>query len=187
MAEVFEKAGDRSVSCTITFLEMATPPTRPVRPAPLRKLAILRANKPPLSFYLWLYRTVGAQWTWTDRLSWPEGQLREVIHDDKVEIYVLYVDGSPAGFAELDFRRGHLSELCLFGLLPEFIGLGLGAYFLDWVANALWRPEIEKVILDTNTQDNPRALQMYQKAGFEVVRREDSWLVPNDHFADTPD
>ena len=59
MAEVFEKAGDRSVSCTITFLEMATPPTRPVRPAPLRKLAILRANKPPLSFYLWLYRTVG--------------------------------------------------------------------------------------------------------------------------------
>ena len=84
---------------------------------------------------------------------------------------VLYVGGVPAGFAALDFRRGDTAELALFGMLPEFIGQGLGGYFLDWVVSALWRPGIERALVDTNTRDHPRALAMYQRAGFEVVRR----------------
>jgi GNAT superfamily N-acetyltransferase len=76
----------------------------------------------------------------------------------------------------------NFSELCLFGLLPEFIGQGLGGYFLDWVIEALWRPGIDKAVIDTNTRDHPRALAIYQKAGFEVVGQETSWLVPNAAF-----
>ena len=184
MAEVFDKDDARKLDTVITFLEMTAPPTRPARATPLRKLAILRAEKPPLSFYLWLYRTIGQEWNWTDRLAMEPDDLKAVIHDPKVEIYVLYVAGVPAGFAELDFRRGNISELCLFGLLPEFIGQGLGGYFLDWVIDSLWRPDIEKAIVDTNTRDHPRALAMYQRAGFEVGGREDSWLVPNEAFAE---
>jgi len=182
MAEVFDKGEERKLDTVITFLEMHAQPTRPARATPMRKLAILRAEQPPLSFYLWLYRTVGKAWNWTDRLAMESEALKAVIHDPKVEIYVLYVAGVPAGFAELDFRRGNVSELCLFGLLPEFIGQGLGSYFLDWVIDNLWRPEIDKAIIDTNTRDHPRALAMYRKAGFEVAGREESWLVPNEAF-----
>ena len=182
MAEVFDRDEARSLDTVITFLEMKARPTRLARAAPLRKLAILRAETPPLSFYLWLYRTVGKDWNWTDRLAMAPDDLKTIVHDPKVEIYVLYVGGCPAGFAELDFRRGNVSELCLFGLLPEFIGQGLGGYFLDWVIEALWRPGIDKAVIDTNTRDHPRALAIYQKAGFEVVGQETSWLVPNAAF-----
>lgn len=178
MAEVFEADSARTLDTVITFLEMTAPPRRPQRPVPMRKIAILRAEQPPLSFYLWLYRTVGAEWNWSDRLAMTSGDLLAIVHDPAVEIVVLYVGGVPAGFAELDFRRGDTAELALFGLIPEFIAQGLGGYFLDWVLHALWRPDVERVIVDTNTRDHPRALAMYQKAGFQVVRREQSWLVP---------
>jgi GNAT superfamily N-acetyltransferase len=182
MAEVFDADDKRTLSTIISFLEMTEPPRRPQRPTPMRKIAILRAEQPPLSFYLWLYRTVGAEWNWTDRIAMAPEDLRAVIHDPAVEIMVLYVGGVPAGFAELDFRRGDTAELALFGLLPDFIGQGLGGYFLDWVIQALWRPGVERALVDTNTRDHPRALAMYQKAGFQVVRREQSWLVPHGEF-----
>ena len=180
MAEVFEQDERRSLPTVINFLEMTAPPTRPPRPGPLRKLAVMRAENPPLSFYLWLYRTVGGAWNWTDRLAMAPEALEAVIHDPKVEIMVLHVGGVPAGFAELDFRREPVAELALFGLIPDFIGQRLGGYFLDWAVRALWRPGIEKVVVDTNDRDHPRALAMYQKAGFQVVRRETSWLVPDE-------
>ena len=179
MAEVFAANDSRTLETVITFLEMTAPPRRAPRPVPMRKIAILRAETPPLSFYLWLYRTVGGDWNWTDRLAMPSEDLLAVIHDPAVEIMVLYVGGVPAGFAELDFRRGDVAELALFGMIPDFIGQGLGGYFLDWVIDALWRPGIARVIVDTNTRDHPRALAMYQKAGFSVARREQSWLVPD--------
>jgi len=183
MAEVFAQDQQRTLPTVITFLEMTAPQSRPPRPAPLRKIAVLRAETPPRSFYLWLYRTVGGAWNWTDRLVMAPEALEAIIHDPQVEILVLYVGGVPAGFAELDFRREPVAELALFGLIPEFIGQGLGGYFMDRAVAALWRPGIERVVVDTNDRDHPRALAMYQKAGFGVVRREDSWLVPDDSRA----
>ena len=183
MAEVFGKDGARTLRTVITFLEMARRPTRPRRAAPRRGLAIRRAERPPPGFYLRLYRAVGGGFHWTDRLSWTEERLIETIHDADVEIHVLHAGGAPAGFVELDFRRGDIAELGLFGLLPDFTGQGLGGYFLDWAIEALWRPGIGKVAVDTNTRDHPRALAMYRKAGFRVVRREESYLVPAERFA----
>ncbi|MBT6203964.1 MAG: GNAT family N-acetyltransferase [Rhodospirillaceae bacterium] len=182
MTEVFDKDDPRKLETVISFLEMRRPPARPARPVPLRKLAIMRAEKPPVGFYLYLYRSVGAAWNWTDRLMMPAKELEAIIHDDDVEVMVLHVAGVPAGYAELDFRNAGdgQSELGLFGLSPDFIGQRLGGYFLDWAIGALWRPGIERVVVNTNTLDHPRALALYQKAGFEIVGRETSWLVPED-------
>jgi hypothetical protein len=43
-----------------------------------------------------------------------------------VEVHVLVADGVPAGLAELDRRIEGEIELAQFGLMPEFIGQGLG-------------------------------------------------------------
>ncbi len=182
MTRAFERDAIRTLDTVITFLEMTERPKRPRRPAPPGKLALLRAEKPPRSFYLWLYRTVGREWNWTDRLVWPDDELLAVIHEPAIEIVVLYVGGVPAGFAELDFRRKGVCELALFGFVPEYIGRGLGGYFLDWIIDAMWRPGIATVLVDTNVRDHPRALAMYQKAGFRVVRREKAWLIPDAYF-----
>lgn len=182
MTTAFQADELRTLATTITYLEMSARPARPPRPAPVGKVALLRAERPPRSFYLWLYRGVGRDWNWTDRLVWPQDRLLDVIHHPDVEIIVCHVGGVPAGFAELDFRQPGTSELALFGFLPEYQGRGYGSYFLDHVIDAMWRPGIDLARVDTNVRDHPRALAMYQKAGFRVVRREEAWLIPDAHF-----
>ena len=44
--------------------------------------------------------------------------------------------GTPAGYAELDRREPPDVQLAYFGLMPEFIGKGLGGFFLDWAVRA---------------------------------------------------
>jgi len=47
-------------------------------------------------------------------------------------------EGVPAGFAELDRRIEGEIELVQFGLMPAFIGQGLGRYFLQWTIDKAW-------------------------------------------------
>ena len=157
---------------------MHEPPRRANHAAPLRKLAVLHAEKPTLSFFRYLYDTAGAPWHWTERRLMSDDDLAAIIHDDKVEIFVLYVGGVPAGFFELDFRQSPRVELAIFGLLPEFTGQRLGSFLLQWAVDAAWRPGTEILTVKTNTADHPRALSMYQKVGFAVVDRGEAYLMP---------
>ena len=64
--------------------------------------------------------------------------LANVIQNKDVEVYVLSVEDSPAGLGELDRRLSSDIKLAYFGLLPEFIGRGLGHYFLGWLIEQAW-------------------------------------------------
>src|SRR3546814_14175047 len=61
--------------------------------------------------------------------------LAGILADDRVEVFVLYGDGAPAGYFELD-RRGQAAvnrgtiDLAYFGLMPHGVGRGLGRYLL---------------------------------------------------------
>ena len=167
------------IDITITYLEMLAPPDAPPVPAPLMKLALLRAEKPSAGFYLHLYDAVGRDWTWVERKHMPEEELGAIIRDERVEIYVAYVGGVPAGYAELDRRKPSDVELAYFGLMPEFIGRGLGRYLLDWAIRRAWSSGPERVWVHTCTEDHPRALPLYQRFGFQVFAREAATLDPN--------
>ncbi len=154
------------IETTVTYLEMTERPTRPSTPVPAGKLAIFRAEQPTVSFYRYMYDTVGEPWNWTDRRRLTDDELTAIIHDPDVAIYVLYVAGVPAGFAELDGRIEGAVELSYVGLMPEFVGRGLGGYLLDWAVSAAWQMEPKRVWLHTCSLDHPSALPMYQRAGF---------------------
>ena len=51
----------------ITYLEMLARPAGRRAPAPLEKLAVMRAEGCTVSFYRYLYDTVGAPWLWFER------------------------------------------------------------------------------------------------------------------------
>jgi GNAT superfamily N-acetyltransferase len=167
-----------TIEIVVTYLAMTAPPAGPARPAPPAKLAVLRAEAPTVAFYRFLYNGVGEAWQWTDRRLVPDAELDAVIRDPGVEIYVLYAGGVPAGYAELDFRAMPVADLAYFGLMPEFIGRGLGAWFLDWAVRALWLKGPSEVTVNTCDLDHPRALQGYQLVGFAPRRRETHRLVP---------
>ncbi|MDX1710024.1 MAG: GNAT family acetyltransferase [Rhodovibrionaceae bacterium] len=164
---------DGTLDVTITYLEMHQPPRGqlPHPPAAVR-LALMRAKKPPVRFYRYLYDSVGEAWLWMDRRKLSDRELTKIIHDDRVEIYVAYADGVPAGFAEIDRRTEGVVELAYFGMMPEFIGKRLGHYLLAWAVDAAWRSHPQKVTVNTCTLDHPKALPLYQKVGFRPVGQE---------------
>ena len=167
-------ARGEKLECIITYLEMSAPPELPplVPPAAAhRKLALLRAERPTVSFYRYLYDGVGGPWLWTDRKTLSEDELAAIIQHEEVEIYVLYVSGVPAGYAELDRRRHPDTNLAYFGLVPEYIGQGLGAYFLNWTVRRAWQHGPARLAVNTNNFDHPRALPLYQKMGFVARSR----------------
>ena len=172
MSHIPPPAANGKLAVVITYLEMLGKPSRFHTPKPLRKLALLHAETMPVHFYRYLYNTVGEPWLWYERRIMDDRALAAIIHDKRVELYVLYADGVPAGYAELDRRREDEIELAYFGLIPDFIGQGLGSYLLNWTVDTAWRHQPRRLWLHTCNLDHPRALQTYQRAGFVAYKQE---------------
>jgi len=159
------------LSDTITYLEMTAKPRRPAGPAPAAKLALMRVENCPVSFYRYLYNAVGEPWLWFERRLWSDRRLAGHLARDDIDISVLHVGGVPAGYFELERAETGDTELSYFGLVPEFIGQGLGGYFLRAALDAAWVGSTQRVWVHTSTYDHPRALGNYQRAGFRVYQR----------------
>ena len=109
----------------VSYLEMFARPERVV-PPPREGLTVVHAKKPPVAYYLSLYDAVGRDYDWTSRKKLSDAELAALLNDPRLEVHVLMADGVPAGFAELDRRIDGEIELMQFGLVPQFIGQGLG-------------------------------------------------------------
>ena len=162
----------RTALVTVTYLEMTSPAQRSSPPGRTEPVTIVRAERPTISFYRYLYNTVGADWDWHERRRLSDEALAAIIHDDAVEIFVLYVRGVPAGYVELDRRIEAEMEIAYFGLIPEYIGRGLGPDLLDWALERAWSYRPRRVWLHTCSLDHPKALAVYRRAGFKVYDRE---------------
>jgi GNAT superfamily N-acetyltransferase len=160
------------LSDVITYLEMTERPVRPPGPAPADKLALIRAERCTVSYYRYLYEAVGEKWLWFERRVWSDEKLASAIQRPEIEISVLYAGGVPAGYFELDRSTPEEVELAYFGLVADFIGRGFGGYLLNAAIDSAWQGGPKRVWVHTCTYDHPRALGVYQRAGFTVYRRE---------------
>src|SRR5207249_12090670 len=155
----------------ITYLEMKARPALPRIPAPHVKLALIRVENCTVSFYRYLYETVGTPWLWYERRLLDDASLSAEIEKPTTEIFVLYVGGIPAGYFELDTAAPEETELRYFGLIPEFIGRRLGPFLLQAATDRAWLRPIERLWVHTRSFDHPKALGVYQRAGFSVYAR----------------
>src|SRR5262249_33214108 len=113
-----------------TYLQMFARPERDV-PPPREGLAVVHARKPTIAYYRFLYPAVGRHSACTSRKKLSDADLAALLNAPRLEVHALMADGVPAGFAELDRRTEGEIELVQFGLVPEFIGQGLGRYYLQ--------------------------------------------------------
>ncbi|MEM8871767.1 MAG: GNAT family N-acetyltransferase [Pseudomonadota bacterium] len=159
------------VDVTITYLRMDTRPTYDRPSLPLGPpTALIAADTPPVWYFLSLYSAVGGAYEWTDKLNESENSVRSFLHDPQVTLYTLIRSGWPAGFFLLDTRTPEVCELSYFGLVPEVVGTGLGAYLLQTAVHSGWdRPGVSVLTVETCTLDHPRALALYQKAGYVPI------------------
>jgi GNAT superfamily N-acetyltransferase len=90
----------------------------------------------------------------------------------ELETWIAYVAGTPAGYFELERQSGGDVELAYFGLLPGFIGEGLGGRLLAAAITRAWEMGARRVWVHTCDLDHPRALTNYRARGFRIFRTE---------------
>lgn len=173
------KRKSETVTARVTHLEMRHRPQKHL-PVPTRPpIALLHAENMPLHYYRYLYEQVGKPHHWYNRRVMNDGELATILHSEATLIEVLYANGCPAGFFELDLTgRDEVVELAYFGLTPDYQGLGLGKWFLLSAVQRAWEYEPEKVTVHTNTLDHPAALGLYQQMGFEPVAVSEEVVCP---------
>ncbi len=155
---------------TTTYLEMNDPSElRPskVEAPPFR---LVRVEIPCPELNRFLYAAVGAAWLWYSRLPWNRARWMAWLDRPELETWVAYVSGTPAGYFELEKQAGDKVELVYFGLLPAFVGKGLGGALLTAAGRRAWEMGAARVWVHTCDLDHPRALRNYEARGFRVYR-----------------
>jgi len=153
---------------TTWFLAMKDPAqSRPARP-PRREAMLMQVEIPCPELNRFLNEVVGQDWHWTDRLPWTLDEWRAWA--ERVETWVAYVAGTPAGFFELARPSEQEVNLVYFGLLPWAIGQGLGGWLLTRAIERAWALGPSLVTVNTCSLDGPHALANYRARGFEIVR-----------------
>ncbi len=161
---------DRPV--TTTYLEMRSAEAA-VPFTGERRLEVHRVELPCPELNRFFYLAVGSDWTWYMRLPWGRAEWTAWADRPELETWIGYRAGTPVGYFELEHQPGPEVELAYFGLLPRFVGQGLGSELLSVAIARAWEPAPRRVWVHTCTLDHPRALENYQAQGFEVYRREE--------------
>ncbi len=119
------------------------------------------------------YRDVGGPWQWTDRLSWSEDDWHRYVARDELQTWIGYQSDTAVGYFELESQSGGDVEIAYFGLLPTYIGQGLGGPFLSAAVNHAWAtPGTRRVWVHTCADDHEHALENYRRRGFQVFKIE---------------
>jgi len=133
---------------------------------------LIRAEIPCPELNRFLYTVVGADWWWYSRLPWDRVRWLAYLDRPDLETWIAYVSGTPAGYFELERQGGGDVELAYFGLLPGFIGKGLGGQLLTAAIARAWDMAARRVWVHTCDLDHPQALSNYQARGFRIFRTE---------------
>ena len=168
----------KGFATVITHLEMTAQPKGRAHLPLNAKAALMRAEAIPLHFYRYLMYRTGKPWNWVYRLRMTDDDLAAIVHAPTTDIDVLYLDGAPVGFFEIDRSREGVSDLAYFGLMGHAIGRGVGRWFLREAVDSAWRSDPQKVTVNTCTLDHPAALGLYQKLGFVPVGRGEASIRP---------
>lgn len=168
-------AAGTEISYRITWLEMDARPSGPWPPMPANiPCTLLRADAPPLWYFMSLYDAVGRDYSWEDLHRADETELRALLAHPDVGLWTLTARGWPHGFFLLDWRQPGICDIAYFGLVPEAVGQGLGTFLLGTAIRTGWeRVGVGKLTVNTCSLDHPRALATYQKHGFHPVRQEE--------------
>jgi hypothetical protein len=92
-----------TIDVTTTYLEMHSKSQLKAKPTTL--LAEIKQVEIPLpELNRFFYLMVGHDWYWYDRLNWSYEKWREWVERSELQTWVLYLQGTPAGYVETESR-----------------------------------------------------------------------------------
>ncbi len=161
----------RPVEVLRSHLEMPAPSHLRPRPRPAGNFA-LEHTRLQAAAYRRIYAAVGERWHWRDRLRMADVELDAYLVSPDVAVWVLREHEQLAGYFELLRHADARVEIMYFGLVPEFMGRGLGGWLLTRAVEEAFTLGAPRVTLHTCSLDAPQALSNYLARGFVVVREE---------------
>jgi len=123
-----------------------------------------------------MYLEVGEPYGWYERRSWTEDKWQTHAAQPELRTFVFFVGMQEAGYTELVYSDDPAigTQISYFGLLPEFVGQGLGSHFLTRTIETAWRgaedaqTKPSRVWLHTCSLDHRYALKNYLARGFKL-------------------
>lgn len=161
----------------ITFLEMTSPDQlQPGRVVP--GLVLVPASEADQALTRATIVRVGTPYRWPS-VVWGDAAWADWFADPRRQSFLLRVGGESgdvAGVVETEAHPPYEVEITSFGLVPEYVGTGLGGHALTLAARCAWTlghpalDDIRRVWLHTSTLDHERALANYRARGFRPYR-----------------
>ncbi|MFB4300172.1 GNAT family N-acetyltransferase [Actinomadura sp. NTSP31] len=116
---------------------------------------------------------VGTPYGWKSSRRTPEEWQSWLTENPRRTFTLVTFESEPAGIVAYD-PQDHEVEIKSFGLLPDFVGKGLGGYALTLGIQHAWElsPTARRVWLHTSSLDHPNALPNYHRRGFRTYKTE---------------
>jgi ribosomal protein S18 acetylase RimI-like enzyme len=157
----------------ITYLEMTTlSELRPSRPAAGVTLEHVDSTSPLIRP---VQVRIGAPYAWPGASRSDEEWAQWLSHPLR-RYWLIKYETKIAGIADFELQPGGEVEITTFGLLPDYIGRGLGGHALTLAIGQAWGVEpvgaetVRRIWLHTSTLDHPNALANYERRGFRPFR-----------------
>jgi ribosomal protein S18 acetylase RimI-like enzyme len=166
-----------TIDQTITYLEMTASEDLVAPDHASSPLELEPASGSHAELARSTYLRIGERHHWSSRVPWTPARWRDHLERAEVRCWLARVENEPAGLIELELQPAGAVEITVFGLVPEFVGRGLGGHLLTAAARAAWEaqapghPQTQRVWVHTSSLDHPHALRNYERRGFRVVRR----------------
>jgi len=158
---------DGKLAVTITHLELSRADWTRRGAAPVLGVRIAHEAPPSVALYRELYDRVGRAWLWYERRLMSDADLAALLARPDHELHICRYGTDLVGYFELCGE-----EIMFFGLTLPWIGQRVGPWLLDKAIERGFMRGTDRLVLNTNTVDHPRALDTYRKAGFRVVSSE---------------
>jgi len=123
-----------------------------------KNLEVVLEKKPTIEFCKFLYKEVGRDFFWRDRLKWRDQDWLDYISNDFFKLYTLKQNNKLAGYYELLYD-------------PKIPSMEIAIL-------TSFNQKINKVWVHTCTLDHPNALKNYLARGMKVFKTEKIFFNP---------
>ncbi len=159
------------IEITTTSLEMLSPGEFKPKTLARNDVLVKKVEIPTPTINHFFFVNVGRPWKWYSRLKWTFADWKALAEKETTTTWIGYIKGSPFGYIELHQQEESV-EIAFFGLLPQFIGMGLGGFLLSEAIRLAWELEPQRVWVHTCTLDHKYALDNYLARGFSIHKKD---------------
>jgi len=138
-----------------------------------RNLSIKKENNSNKDLPQFLYKKIGKDYNWKDRLNWSDNDWIRLISNPNYELYTIFKNEDLVGYYELIFDQHENFEIAYFGIFKEYFGKKIGGYLLCHTIENSFNKGAKRVWVHTCTLDHPNAFKNYIARGMRIFKSEE--------------